>query len=259
MSESNAMTLQQLSSLIQLVTAELNDSGRKPSAASPEWLSSPARHKQSLVMYLCRLVVQGEEIGEHSKNEVRLSMILLALICRFGMKSFSEESLKRQILNDLSSVEGFWNTVRAHFNKTNTSVSGRAVSLSLLLHAFKLNDNSDRWPCLLFGHEILEGVLDMLKDHSSSSRSLSLCLEYLCLFRRRHGKLIFAKILSHCENSILTVLLETFAQIRIAQDRENWHSLDPLTSYLQQDDIDEVSNEILQTGTFFTPLALMSL
>ena len=176
------------------------------------------------------------------------------------MKSVSDESLKRQILNDLSSVEGFWNTVRAQFNRsTHASVSGRAVALSLLLHAFKLNDSSDRWPCLLFGHEILEGVLDMLKDPSSSSRSLSLCLEYLCLFRRRRGKQIFAKILSNCENSILTVLLETFAQIRISRDHKNWHSFDPLTSDLQQDDIDDVSNEILQIGTFFTPLALMSL
>ena len=251
-----SITVQQLSSLIQLVSVQVDPSSHVPESERTEWLTSAVLRngKKNLILYLCRLAVEADT----PRSEVRLALVLLALIVRLtdSLESDSAKSIKSHVIEDLCSIEGFWDQVRAGLGNPQTTVSVRVISLSLLLHAFKLNQSvnrEDRWPTLLFSKSILNAVLD-LADKQNKQQPAMLCLEYILLYRK-NKKMQMALISSNF--SVANVLLETCAQVLVSKGR-NWHSFDPLVGLLDLNDVSDFANDLMSGQvTFFTPLALM--
>ena len=254
-------TVEQLSSLIQLVSAQMDPVKAIPESERVAWLASALKGRKNLIQYLSTKIIMD---ADRSKNEHRLSLLLLSMILRMTSR-ISDSACRGSILSDLQSIEGFWPHILSLVCSENLSVSIRSNALSLCINAYRLNNTMTAqpyWPSRLFSESTMQGVLDLIdKQRGSGSmgaRVLLVCLEYLLLARAvDQGRLV--SCLATCNHSTIVSILELCGQISIAGDRRvALLGFDPVIQDIRPDDVRTFVNHLIELGgeRIYTPLAL---
>ena len=247
-------TVQQLSSLVQLVT--VLSGPEQPQSERSAWLTSALRGKRNLVQYLARLVLDEKR----TKNEHRLSRLLLALVTRLADRLDGRcQDLKGIVLGDLCSMEGLWQRVLELVHQPDSCGLGTSVNaLSLMVNAYELNIHlgSEReWPARIFSVSTIEAVVLLSRKQDSgsasmTSRLLATTFEYLVLAHGAHR----LRVMKSVGNDV-SYLLEICCQLLLRGNRE------PGLDHLDVARIRGLANDLIEQGgdRIYTPLALMCL
>lgn len=254
-------TIEQLSSLIQLVSAQMDPLKNIPESEKVAWLYSAMKGRKNLIQYLSTKIILDVN---RSKNEHRLSLLLLAMILRMASR-ISDSACRGSVLSDLQSIEGFWHHILSLVSSDKHSVSIRSNALSLCINAYRLiNTNSAQkcWPSRVFSESTVHGVLDLVdkqRDNGSSGvRVLLVCLEFLLLAGEAdHYRLV--SCLSMCNHSTIVSILELCGQIIIAGERRvAILGFDPVIEDIEPEGVRKLANHLIELGgeRIYTPLAL---
>jgi hypothetical protein len=256
----------QLTSLIQLVSSQMDPSKSVNDAEKIDWLNSALKGKKSLIQYLIRKVIMDPD---RSRNEHKLSLLLLALILRMTFGLSASEQSRTMVSSELTCVEGFWAHIRELIVLPDASVSHRCNALSVLVNAYRLcreeENEKPEWPSHTFSKTIISGVIDMIDKHniggssSLTSRLMAVCLEYMVLGRQSHPDR-FRASLKGAPIGVLGGLLETGGQILLAgKDRSQFFGFDPIIAEIDLKHLRTFVNELIEIGgeNIYTPLALL--
>ena len=248
-------TVDQLGSLIQHVSSYLDPSNKFTDFEKISWLQSALKGKRNLIQYLMKKFVMDLD---RSKNEHRLSLLLLALITR--MVSQLDAASQAVVLSDLTSVEFFWCHVRSLVLSEQVSVSIRSNALSLLVNAFILTKNE--WPKLLFSESTIVAVVDLVNrqyaegSSSQTNRVLLISLEYLLLAYAERPTRVVRSALSNC---VVTTMIELGGQLLLGARSMNFFGFDPIVAELDLKQLRFFVNDLIELGgdRVYTPLALL--
>jgi hypothetical protein len=257
----------QLSSLIQLVSSQMDPTKAVADQDKLDWLQSAMKGKKNLIQYLSVKVVMDDQ---KSKNEHRLSLLLLALMVRMASTLTSELQFQKTVLLDLTRVEGFWPRVLSLISSTGASTSIRLNALSLLCNAFRLNNllsslDQPDWPSLIFSESTIAGVVDLVDKHrlsggfSVDSRLMLVCFEFFVFAFHTHP--LRVKIsLSTAHLGVVSGLLEIGGQLLLGgKDRVSLFGFDPIVAEIDLKFVRPLVNELIDIGgpKLYTPLALL--
>lgn len=250
---STSYAVDQLGSLIQLVSSQMDPANSVSETEKLEWLKSALKGKRNLLQYLMKKIVMDKE---RSKNEHRLSLLLLALIARMATNLSSGRSA---VIDDLTSVEGFWNHIISLISLRNEdiSLSIRCNALSLLVNAYRINGETGDWPTQIFSVQVMQGVINIMQGGSSSltSRLMLVSLEYFLLAYKQRPRRV-REMIKLAPIGIVTSLVEQGGQLLVCR---KYFAFDPIIEELDMKLLRLFMNELIDIGgnRIYTPLALL--
>ena len=254
-------TTQQLLSLIQLLSHQLNSSTAVSEKEKIDWLDSALRGKRNLIQHLCKMTVTSED-----RQEIKLALFLLCLIVVLADQIKSEKSIRTCVINDLSSIEGFWaktHSIASSGDSEISSATTQCYAVSLMLNAHRLHKKEipgRDWPARLFSQSVIEAVVS-LASHSQSSlastnaRILGLCFDYIAAAWQAKPERLTACLGANAKN--IQVMLEVTVQVLVAGNRTNeMVGSDPLTEPMSQSEIRKFANVLIDMGGSHIPTQL---